>query len=158
VDDPARLATLVRALERLPHPVLLPLHPRTRDRLQRMSLPPGGSLRLLPPLAYLEMLLLESEARAIFTDSGGVQKEAYILGTPCVTLRTTTEWVETLRGGANRLVGADPKRILAAARAIERRRPQSRAGRLYGRGRASQAIATLVARFLHGRRGRGPTA
>jgi len=158
VDDPARLATLVRALERLPHPVLLPLHPRTRDRLQRMSLQAGGSVRLLPPLAYLEMLLLESGARAIFTDSGGVQKEAFILGTPCVTLRASTEWVETLRGGANRLAGAEPARILAAARAIERRRPRSRAGRLYGRGRASEAIATLVARFLDGRRGRGPAS
>jgi UDP-GlcNAc3NAcA epimerase len=158
VDDPARLATLVRALERLPYPVLLPLHPRTRDRLQRMSLPPGGSLRLLAPVAYLEMLLLESGARAIFTDSGGVQKEAFILGTPCVTLRATTEWVETLRGGANRLAGAEPGRILAAARAIERRRPQSRAGRVYGRGRAAEAIATLVARFLDGRRRRGPAS
>jgi len=158
VDDPARLATLVGALERLPHPVLLPLHPRTRDRLHRMSLQPGGNVRLRPPVAYLEMLLLEAGARAIFTDSGGVQKEAFILGTPCVTLRATTEWVETLRGGANRLAGTEPARILAAARAIERRRPQSRAGRLYGRGRASEAIATLVARFLHGRRGRGPAA
>lgn len=158
VDDPARLAKLVGALERLPHPVLLPLHPRTRDRLQRMSLQPGGSLRLLPPLAYLEMLLLQSEARAIFTDSGGVQKEAFILGTPCVTLRASTEWVETLRGGANRLAGAEPARILAAARAIERRRPRWRAGRLYGRGRAAEAIATLVARFLAGRRARRPSS
>jgi UDP-N-acetylglucosamine 2-epimerase len=148
VDDPARLAALVGVLERLPRPALLPLHPRTRERLKRMGLRPGGNLRLLPPVPYLEMLLLESEARAIFTDSGGVQKEAFILGTPCVTLRDTTEWVETLRGGANRLVGRDPARILAAARAIERRRPRSRAGTLYGRGRAAEAIARLIARCL----------
>jgi UDP-GlcNAc3NAcA epimerase len=158
VDDPARLARLVLALERLPHPVLLPLHPRTRARLQSLRLRPGGSLRLLPPLGYLEMLRMQSEARAIFTDSGGVQKEAFILGTPCVTLRASTEWVETLRGGANRLVGAEPERILAAARAIERRRPRSRAGHLYGRGRAAEAIATLVARFLVRRRARGPSS
>jgi len=152
VDDPERLTRLVGALERLPHPVLLPLHPRTKDRLRRTGLRPRGAVRLLPPLTYLETLRLESGARAIFTDSGGIQKEAFILGTPCVTLRATTEWVETLRGGANRLAGASPARILAAARAIERRRPRSRAGGLYGRGRAAEAIARIVARFLEGRR------
>lgn len=150
VDDPSRLASLVAALERLPHPVLLPLHPRTRDRLKGMGLEPGGALRLLPPVTYLEMLMLQSGARAVFTDSGGVQKEAFILGTPCVTLRETTEWVETLRGGANRLAGSAPARILAAARAIERRRPRWRAGGFYGHGRASEAIADVVARFLGG--------
>jgi UDP-GlcNAc3NAcA epimerase len=148
VDDPGRLASLLGGLGRLPYPTLLPVHPRTRERLRRDGLQPGGVLRLLPPLTYLEMLLMESGARAIFTDSGGVQKEAFILGVPCVTLRGSTEWVETLRGGANRLAGADPERILAAAEAIERRRPRSRAARLYGRGRASEAIAALVTRFL----------
>jgi UDP-N-acetylglucosamine 2-epimerase len=150
VDDPERLAALIGALERLPHPTVLPLHPRTRERLKRAGRPPGGALRMVPPLGYLEMLRMESGARAIFTDSGGVQKEAFILGTPCVTLRAATEWVETLKGGANRLVGADPRRILAAARAIERKRPRPRAGALYGRGRASEAIARIVARFLDG--------
>ncbi|PYQ23884.1 MAG: UDP-N-acetylglucosamine 2-epimerase (non-hydrolyzing) [Acidobacteria bacterium] len=150
VDDPGRLRSIVGALARLPHPTVLPVHPRTRERLKGMGLEPGGALRVGPPRGYLEMLLLEGGARAIFTDSGGVQKEAFILGTPCVTLREATEWVETLRGGANRLVGADPARILAAARAIERRRPQSRAGSVYGRGRAAEAIARRVAQFLAG--------
>jgi len=113
-----------------------------------MGLDPGGALRLVPPQGYLEMLLLERGARAVLTDSGGVQKEAFILGTPCITLRETTEWVETLRGGANRLVGAEPGRILAAARDIERRRPRPRSATLYGRGRASERIAEIVARFL----------
>ena len=148
VDEPERLVALLGALERLPHPTILPVHPRTRERIKRAGLEPGGALRLVPPQGYLEMLLLQRGARAVFTDSGGIQKEAFILGTPCVTLRDTTEWVETLRGGANRLVGADPKRILAAARDIERRRPRPRAGTLYGRGRAAEAIARLVARFL----------
>ena len=148
VDDPERLASIVGALERLPHPTLLPLHPRTRERLKRMGREAGGALRLIPPQGYLDMLLLESGARAILTDSGGIQKEAFILGVPCVTLRDTTEWVETLRGGANRLVGASPSRILAAARAIERRRPRARAGTVYGRGRAADAIASVVIRFL----------
>jgi UDP-GlcNAc3NAcA epimerase len=148
VDDPVRLASLARVLGRLPHPAVLPLHPRTRDRLKRMAFRPPGNLRLLPPVPYLEMLMLESGARAIFTDSGGVQKEAFILGTPCVTLRATTEWVETLRSGANRLTGPDPSRILTAARAIERRPPKWRAGATYGRGRAAAAIARRISRFL----------
>ena len=150
VDDPERLASIVGALERLPHPTLLPLHPRTRERLKRMGRQAGGALRLVPPQGYLDMLVLERGARAIFTDSGGIQKEAFILGVPCVTLRDVTEWVETLRGGANRLVGATASRILAAAGAIERRRPRPRASTVYGRGHAAEAIAAVVARFLAG--------
>jgi UDP-GlcNAc3NAcA epimerase len=148
VDEPGRLVALLGALERLPHPTVLAVHPRLREQMKRLGLEPGGALRLVPPQGYLEMLLLQRGARAVFTDSGGMQKESFILGTPCVTLRDTTEWVETLRGGANRLVGADPKRILAAARDIERRRPRPRAGTLYGRGRAAEKITEIVVRFL----------
>jgi UDP-GlcNAc3NAcA epimerase len=148
VDEAERLVALLGALERLPHPTILPVHPRTRERMKRLGLEPGGALRLVPPQGYLAMLLLQRGARAVFTDSGGIQKESFILGTPCVTLRDTTEWVETLKGGANRLVGADPKRILAAARDIERRRPRPRAATLYGRGRASEKITEIVMRFL----------
>jgi UDP-N-acetylglucosamine 2-epimerase len=102
------------------------------------------------------MLRLQRRARAVFTDSGGLQKEAFIVGTPCVTLRETTEWVETVEAGANQLAGADPERILAAARAIEARRPRWRAARVYGRGDAAEKIAARVARFLsvEGTRGR----
>jgi UDP-N-acetylglucosamine 2-epimerase len=149
VDDPRRLRAIVGALEALGRPVLLPLHPRTRERLRSLELVPRPPLRLLPPASYLEMLLLTSGARVVLTDSGGLQKEAFILGRPCVTLRETTEWVETLAGGANRLVGASPARIAAAVRAIERRPPRPGAAkRLYGRGRASEAIAARIARFL----------
>jgi UDP-N-acetylglucosamine 2-epimerase len=148
VDEPARLVALLGALERLPHPTVLAVHPRLREQIKRLGLEPGGALRLVPPQGYLEMLLLQRGARAVFTDSGGIQMESFILGTPCVTLRDTTEWVETLRGGANRLAGADPKRILAAARDIERRRPRPRTGTLYGRGRAAEKITEIVVRFL----------
>jgi UDP-GlcNAc3NAcA epimerase len=124
------------------------VHPRTRKAIRALRLRTAGGLHLRPPAAYLEMLVLLRNARAVLTDSGGVQKEAFILGTPCITLRETTEWVETLRGGTNRLVGAEPGRILAAARDVERRRPRPRAATLYGRGRASEKIAEIVARFL----------
>lgn len=148
VDDPERLRAIVGALERLDRPTLLPIHPRTRDRVRRLGLRPGGALLLKPPAPYLDMLLLESRARVILTDSGGVQKEAFILGTPCVTLRESTEWVETLRAGANRLAGADPERIRRAVAAAERRGRVRPAGDVYGRGRAAETIARVLDRFF----------
>ena len=150
VDDPRRLTVLLGALRDLPHPVILPVHPRTRKALRALSLRAAGALRLRAPATYLEMLALIRDARAVLTDSGGVQKEAFILGTPCITLREATEWVETLEGAANRLVGADPARIRRAVRAIERERPRWSAGALYGRGRAAESVARVVGRFLEG--------
>jgi UDP-N-acetylglucosamine 2-epimerase len=148
VDDPRRLAALLDALQSLPHPTILPVHPRTRKAIGALGFRAGPGLRLRAPATYLEMLMLESGARAVLTDSGGVQKEAFILGTPCVTLREATEWVETLAGGANRLAGADPARIRRAVREIERSRPRWTPGRLYGRGRAAEAVAKVVSGFL----------
>jgi UDP-N-acetylglucosamine 2-epimerase len=148
VDDPRRLVAILGALQGLPHPTVLPVHPRTRKAIGRLRLRPGGGLRLRAPATYLEMLVLESGARAVLTDSGGVQKESFMLGTPCVTLREATEWVETLEGGANRLAGADPARIRRAVRDIERARPRWSPGHLYGRGRAGDAVARVVSSFL----------
>lgn len=119
-DDPARLRAIVSTLAGLGRPVVLPLHPRTRSRLRQLRLRPGGALRLIAPVPYLDSLRWLSEARAVLTDSGGMQKEAFILGTPCVTLRRQTEWVETLEAGANRLAGADPGRIRSCVRQLER--------------------------------------
>jgi UDP-N-acetylglucosamine 2-epimerase len=120
-DDPARLASIVAALDSLERPVLLPCHPRTALALTRAGLASNPtSLRLLPPLPYAEMTGLVADARAVLTDSGGLQKEAYFLGVPCVTLRDETEWTETVVAGWNRLAGADAARIreaVAAARA-----------------------------------------
>ena len=151
-DDPERLGGVLRALSALRHPTVLPLHPRTAQRLEALRLKPGGLVRLLPPQPYLEMLRLQAEARAVLTDSGGMQKEAYLLGTPCVTLRETTEWVETLRGGANRLAGADPLRIARAVAAIERKRPRWDPRRTYGDGHAADRIAKLIASAARPRR------
>ncbi len=117
-DDPSRLASIVAALDSLDLPTLLPCHPRTAAALGKAGLDaPVSSLRLLPPLPYVEMTGLVAGARAVLTDSGGLQKEAYFLGVPCVTLRDETEWNETIAAGWNRLAGADPGRIREAVRA-----------------------------------------
>src|SRR6185436_10055676 len=119
-DDPSRLASIVAALGTLPLPVLLPCHPRTAAALRAAGLAPSGSLRVLPPAPYQEMLGLVADARAVLTDSGGLQKEAYFLGVPCVTLRDETEWTDLVASGWNRLAGADTARIRAAVDAATR--------------------------------------
>jgi UDP-GlcNAc3NAcA epimerase len=148
VDDAARLRALIAALDSLPHPALFPVHPRTRQRLDSFRIRPRGALRLLEPAPYLQMLRLVAEARAVLTDSGGLQKEAFLLGVPCVTLRDRTEWTESLRGGANRLAGADPARVTAAVRAVERRRPRWDPAATYGDGRAAERIARIISGWL----------
>ncbi len=125
-DDPIRLRNILTALKALEKPVILPLHPRTKKILQKFSpslltppsspAKPSPSLRIVDPLSFLDMVELEKNARCILTDSGGVQKEAYFHGVPCVTLREETEWVETVQAGWNQVVGAETERIVAAVR------------------------------------------
>ena len=145
VDDPARLRKLVELLEALPLPAVFPLHPRTRARLDAASLLERlgavSRLRLVRPLGYLDFLVLARNAHAVLTDSGGVQKEAYLLGTKCITMRDTTEWVETVESGWNVLVDLDRD---AALRAIDRPPPAGERPELYGGGRAGQRIADAV--------------
>ena len=135
----ARLALLVDLLLSLDAPVVLPLHPRTRARLEAAGLLDrlaAGAI-LLPPLGYLAFTSLLTRARAVLTDSGGVQKEAYLAGVPCVTLRDTTEWVETVQAGWNVLVDLDAERRPRGAgpRRCRRERPE-----LYGDGHAAQRV------------------
>jgi UDP-N-acetylglucosamine 2-epimerase (non-hydrolysing)/UDP-GlcNAc3NAcA epimerase len=145
VDDPARLRLLVDLLLALPVPAVLPLHPRTRARLEAAGslaeLEAAPGVRLQPPLGYLEFTALLGHARAVLTDSGGVQKEAYLAGVPCVTMRDTTEWVETVAAGWNVLVDLD---ATAAVAAIERRPPADRPP-LYGDGRAGARVVASLA-------------
>ena len=143
-DDPARLLKLVELLEALPRPVVLPLHPRTRARLEQAGLLERlGGLVLAPPLGYLDFLELARQARAVLTDSGGVQKEAYLLGVPCVTLRPSTEWVETVEAGWNVLVDLDRTAALAA---LERKPPADRP-ELYGGGHAAERVRDVLGAY-----------
>ncbi len=142
-DDPRRLARLMGALRdlSLKMPVLFPVHPRTRDRLPGMETDPGGDLRLLEPQGYLNMVRLEAGATVILTDSGGIQKEAYWLRVPCVTLREETEWVETVQQGWNVLAGADRERIVRGA--LNARLPQEGADAYQGVGSVARLVQAL---------------
>jgi UDP-GlcNAc3NAcA epimerase len=144
VDRPDRLEALVALLEALPAPVVLPLHPRTRERLMAAGLMDRlDGIKVVPPLGYLDFMKLARHARAVLTDSGGVQKEAYLLGVPCVTLRDTTEWVETVEAGWNTLVDLDAAAALAA---LERRPPADRP-ELYGGGHAAERVCEVLAAY-----------
>jgi UDP-N-acetylglucosamine 2-epimerase len=140
VREPA-LARIVEALNALEEPVVFPLHPRTAAAIEEQGHRLGGHVRPRPAAGYLDFAALASQARVVLTDSGGVQKEAYWYGVPCVTLRDSTEWVETVELGWNRLVGSDPDRIVKAARAAE---APSQHPPLYGDGRAADSIADLI--------------
>ena len=145
VDGRERLERLVDLLAVLPGPVIFPVHPRTRARLDAAGLADrlGDGVRLVAPLGYLDFLKLTRHARAVLTDSGGVQKEAYLLGVPCVTLRDTTEWVETVHSGWNVLVDLDGD---AALRALDREPPAERP-ELYGGGRAAERVCDVLAAY-----------
>ena len=138
---PERLARIAGGLSRLPEPVLFPAHPRTRAALASNRLLLAPHVRLLDPLGYLDFAALASQARVILTDSGGLQKEAYWYGVPCVTMRPSTEWADTVELGANTLVDDDPDRIVAAV--ADAHIPDDRPP-LYGDGRASHRIAGLL--------------
>jgi len=146
-DDAARLQGILQGLSALATPacpLLLPLHPRTLATLKKLGLEQlleqNPALKPLEPVSFLDMIVLEQQASLILTDSGGVQKEAYFHGVPCITLRDETEWVETVEAGWNQLVGADPERIAQAARAA---RP-GRAIDEYGDGRAAFKVVDLL--------------
>ena len=148
VDDPEALARLVEILLALPLPAVFPVHPRTRERfadagvLERLER--HESLMLAQPLGYLDFLALLQGAAAVVTDSGGVQKEAYLAGIPCVTLRDTTEWTETVELGWNRLVGLDVEQMKAALNGLQ---PPAARPSLYGGGQAARRVVEALERW-----------
>jgi UDP-N-acetylglucosamine 2-epimerase (non-hydrolysing)/UDP-GlcNAc3NAcA epimerase len=147
VEDPPRLRRLVALMKALPGPVVFPAHPRTRERLRQAGLLDDlartDGIRLTEPLGYMELSALLCRARAVVTDSGGIQKEAYLAGVPCVTLRANTEWVETVDAGWNTLVDLD---VDAAVAALGRRPPEERPP-LYGDGHAAERCVAAIDAF-----------
>jgi UDP-GlcNAc3NAcA epimerase len=137
-DDPARLAAILEGIDQSGMDVILPMHPRTRARLDGT---PPPRIHVIEPVGYLDMLALEEAAAVIVTDSGGVQKEAYFLSKPCVTLRDRTEWTETVEAGWNVAVDADSEKIADAMRNF---RPKGVHPNLYGDGHAAEKIAELL--------------
>ncbi len=141
-DDPARLRALVQTLSALDETIILPLHPRTRNAMASNGLAFGGRVHTIAPAGYFDMTQLEENARLIATDSGGVQREAYFLGKPCLTLRDETEWGETVTAGWNRLVGVSPETIAEAWFTFA---PPAAQPPLFGEGDAAQKIVRILA-------------
>ena len=145
-DDPERLKTLLSVLGGLDRPVVWPMHPRTRARLAAFGFEVPENVLVLEPVGYLAMLSLLAGAHWVLTDSGGLQKEAFWMERPCLTLRSETEWVETQAEGWNQVVGLDEDAIEAARRHTPSGAPQP----VYGEGQAAERIAALIASDLKG--------
>jgi len=142
-DVQQNLTNILNAFAQAPYPVIFPIHPRTRKSIHLYGLDVASNVRVVDPMGYLDMLMLVKHARAILTDSGGVQKEAYFNAVPCVTIRPETELVETVRSGWNTLAQPTPQSILAA---LSRPRPGGTPPSLFGDGNAAQRIAEIIAR------------
>jgi UDP-GlcNAc3NAcA epimerase len=141
-DDPARLEGILRAFNAIEEPIVFPVHPRARKMIGAAGSRLGSHVQLIDPVGYLDMVTLAGGARLSLTDSGGLQKEAYWLGTPCLTLREETEWVETVDAGWNTLVGSDTDRIVAAVRTTA---PPAAHPALYGDGAAAARCVERLA-------------
>ncbi|MFC1525536.1 non-hydrolyzing UDP-N-acetylglucosamine 2-epimerase [Candidatus Latescibacterota bacterium] len=139
-----RMEEIVSGLTCLDAPVVLPVHPRTAPVLEEMGVGSSAQIRCTDPVSYFEMISLEASARAILTDSGGVQKEAYFLGIPCVTLRDETEWVETVEEGWNAMAGADSARIVSGVREVAAMRGRPRGSAFGDPGAARRVVSELV--------------
>lgn len=145
-DDPQRLRRIVQALQELGYPVYLPLHPRTRHSLADAGIAPGQypNIHFLEPVGYLESLSFQAGAQCVITDSSGVQKEAYMLRRPCITLRTETEWHDTLKHGWNRLVFED----LESLGTLMQREPGMYEEGMFGDGKAAGRIVHAIQRWF----------
>jgi UDP-N-acetylglucosamine 2-epimerase len=140
-DDAARLQQVVQVLNNVPETTVFPAHPRTRKALERLGAQFAAHVRLIEPVSYFDMMMLEENARLIATDSGGVQREAYFLGIPCLTLRDETEWTETVETGWNKLVGTEPERVLDAWFDFV---PPAEHPPIFGDGTAARRIAQIL--------------
>ncbi len=140
-DDPARMAAILGALGSLPMRVIFPVHPRTYKMIGEAGLSVSANVQMIEPVGHFDVLILQENANCILTDSGGMQKEAYLLGVRCITLREETEWVETVQAGWNKLTGVDEVAIQAA---FETWHPSSDRPALYGNGNAAKEICQIL--------------
>ena len=140
-DDLSRLAQILRAFNSLDESVIFPVHPRTQKAIAEAGFTVKSHVRLIDPIGYMDMMALARAARMVLTDSGGLQKEAYWLAVPCVTMRNETEWVETVEAGWNTLAGSDSERIIGAVRSFT---PNRTHPALYGDGHASVNCVDLL--------------
>ncbi len=145
-NDLSRLRAILKGLSCSPLPIIFPIHPRTSAILKKENLSLPNTVRPYKPVSYLEMILLQDQSQAVWTDSGGMQKEAVVLGKPCYTLRDETEWVETVESGWNQLLGAKETKIKKALTQSLNRPPLKRfpTRRYYGDGKAAEKIAQIL--------------
>ena len=143
-NDPSRLTNIVRALNESGAKIVLPLHPRTKKYMNDYNLSFSDNIKLIDPIGYLDMIMLENNSCKIVTDSGGIQKEAYFMKKPCITLRDESEWVETVESGWNILAGANYEKITKAIQNFEMNGEQVN---YYGNGKASEGICNILRRI-----------
>ena len=132
---------MIAALNECGEKMVLPLHPRTKKFINDYGLNFNENIKVIDPIGYLEMLMLEENSKMIVTDSGGVQKEAYFMGKPCITMRGETEWVETVECGWNVVVGTDKDKILYN---IKNFKPANKQEAIFGDGNASKKILNII--------------
>lgn len=145
-DDPGNLRTILQCLSVSDLPVIFPVHPRTAAAMKAFDLRLPEHVTVVEPVSYRDMIVLERNARAILTDSGGVQKEAFLLHVPCITLREETEWVETVEAGWNVIAGLDLEKVRAA---LIKPRPSGEPPAVFGNGAAAQQIAQILRESVH---------
>ncbi|WP_407356703.1 UDP-N-acetylglucosamine 2-epimerase [Methanolobus sp. WCC5] len=147
-DNPDNLKTIMSALNETKCNLIFPLHPRTKKSLESSKLYKniGNHIKFIDPLGYFDMLKLMSNSKKIITDSGGIQKEAYILDIPCVTLRDNTEWIETIEAGSNLLVGTNYNKIVSAINSFEGYKGKKN---IYGKGDSSIKICNIIEEYVN---------
>ena len=145
-DDPIRLKNIFSAFSEAPMPVVIPLHPRTKKKLAENNISLNGQIKTIDPLGYLDMVELEKNAHIIATDSGGVQKEAFFYGVPCITLREETEWIELVKSGANILVGSDKEKIMNS---MVKNFNKFSTKKLYGEGTSANLIIKKIIKVFN---------
>jgi UDP-N-acetylglucosamine 2-epimerase len=145
-DVPENLESILRAFLQINDPIVFPIHPRTKHKIDELNfrekIEASRTLKLIEPVGYLDMLTLEQNARLILTDSGGMQKEAYFFGVPCITLRPETEWIETVEMGWNVVIGADRSKVLTVVN--HHRWPTSTPPPIFGDGQTADHIVQLL--------------